>query len=140
MTALSQYVGFFGLLWMTWYNVSLYDVRFATDSVFERIFKALQFGAMIGFAVSGPQFDVGEDTATITGNSDNVQLNVIPDPNFSSFRALTLMMMLSRIVLVFQYLQALWFTRKYRQARLPLAVVAATHALAAVIFLSLIHI
>lgn len=47
---LSQYVGFFALLWFTWYQVSLYDVRFSMDSMAERVCKALQFGVMIGFA------------------------------------------------------------------------------------------
>lgn len=46
-------------LWFTWYQVSLYDVRFASDSLFERIAKAVQFLVMIGFAVVGPKYNVG---------------------------------------------------------------------------------
>jgi len=49
-STLAQYVGFFCVLWFTWYQVGLYDVRFSMDSLFERIAKALQFGVMIGFA------------------------------------------------------------------------------------------
>ncbi|KAK4551819.1 hypothetical protein LTR86_010905 [Recurvomyces mirabilis] len=49
---LAQYVGFFSILWFTWYQIGLYDVRFSMDSVWERIAKAC-------FAVVGPNFDVG---------------------------------------------------------------------------------
>ncbi|KAK4500927.1 hypothetical protein PRZ48_009119 [Zasmidium cellare] len=41
--SLKQYVGFFCIIWFTWYQVSLYDVRFGMDSVFERVCKAVQF-------------------------------------------------------------------------------------------------
>ena len=60
ITTLAQFVGFFCILWyfgayhgvllytnvyrFTWYNVALYDVRFAMDSVIERAFKFLHFG------------------------------------------------------------------------------------------------
>lgn len=45
---LKQYIGFFCVLWFTWYQVGLYDVRFSMDSVVERIAKAIQFLVMIG--------------------------------------------------------------------------------------------
>lgn len=57
LATLSQHVGFFCILWFTWYNVGLYDVRFCVDSVFERIAKAIQFVVMIGFASTGPKFN-----------------------------------------------------------------------------------
>lgn len=41
--SLKQYVGFFCIIWFTWYQVSLYDVRFFMDSVFERVCMAVQF-------------------------------------------------------------------------------------------------
>jgi len=49
-STLAQYIGFFCVLWFTWYQVGLYDVRFSMDSLFERVAKALQFDVMIGFA------------------------------------------------------------------------------------------
>lgn len=56
--SLRQYVAFFCILWFTWYQVSLYEVRFGMDSVFERIGKAVQFLVMMVFAICGPRFDV----------------------------------------------------------------------------------
>jgi hypothetical protein len=52
---LTSYVGFFSLLWLPWYQVSLYDIRFSADSVFERVAKAIHYGVMVGFAVISPQ-------------------------------------------------------------------------------------
>lgn len=49
-SALRSYSGFFCLLWFTWCQVSLFDVRFVADSILERIAKACQFGVMIGLA------------------------------------------------------------------------------------------
>lgn len=31
------YIGYFSLLWLTWFMVTLYDVRFTTDSMFGRM-------------------------------------------------------------------------------------------------------
>jgi hypothetical protein len=41
---LTDYVAFYSLLWFTWYQVGLYDVRFSVDSLVDRVCKALQFG------------------------------------------------------------------------------------------------
>lgn len=48
--SLRSYAGFFSVLWFTWCQVSLFDVRFVSDSLLERIAKACQFGVMIGLA------------------------------------------------------------------------------------------
>jgi low temperature requirement protein LtrA len=123
---LSQYIGFFSILWFTWYQVGLYDVRFSMDSVFERIAKACQFGVMIGFAVVGPRFNVGSKT---TNDGEG--------PSLSSFKALTLILMASRFVIVLQYLQSLWFTKNWKQTRLPMLVIAGTYFVAGFIYLGL---
>lgn len=98
---LRQYIGFFCLLWFTWYQVSLHDVRFSMDSAFERVCKAVQLLVMIGFAICGPMFNPGEET-----NDDNNET-----PNLNYFQGLTIILMVSRLVLVVQYLQALFFAR-----------------------------
>lgn len=54
---LSAYIGFFCVLWFTWCQVSLFDVRFVVDSVLERAAKAVHLGVMVGLAVVGPNFD-----------------------------------------------------------------------------------
>lgn len=107
--SLEQYVGFFSILWFTWYQVSMYDVRFAMDSLFERVCKAVQFLVMMGFAICAPNFRVGEQA---TGeNNEEVATAMI------YLRALTIVLCISRLVLVVQYLQALWFAKDFRRAR-----------------------
>lgn len=95
------------------------------DSIFERVAKACHFGVMIGFAITGPQFDVG-------ASPDSAD-----EESFSSFQTLTLLLMASRLVLVAQYLQSLWFTRAYRRTHIPMLLIAATHAVAALVYLGL---
>ncbi|KAL1652785.1 hypothetical protein SLS61_004767 [Didymella pomorum] len=48
---LLAYIGFFGILWATWFQITLHDVRFARDSIYERACKTLQFIAFVGLAL-----------------------------------------------------------------------------------------
>lgn len=123
---LAQYVGYFSILWFLWYQVSLYDVRLAMDSVFERSAKALHLGVMVGFAMAGPDFKVGEASGA-KGEG----------PMYGAFRALTLVLMASRLILVLQYLQTWWLTRAYQRTRLPLLLIAASYFAAASVYLGL---
>ncbi|TQW00849.1 Low temperature requirement A [Cordyceps javanica] len=52
-----SYVGYFSLLWGTWLVVTLYDVRYVTDSIFERVARAVQLGVLIGFTIVAPNFN-----------------------------------------------------------------------------------
>ncbi|KAJ4369717.1 hypothetical protein N0V83_005480 [Neocucurbitaria cava] len=115
--SLTDYIGFFSLLWLTWYQVSLYDVRFSTDSVFERIAKTIHFGVMVGFAVIGPQWQPGQE------HSD-----------YKIYRAFGLMLMASRFTLFAQYGVTLWYTKKYRKAVVPLVLVLSMTLVAAIIY------
>jgi Bacterial low temperature requirement A protein (LtrA) len=119
LAALSSYIGFFCILWFTWCQVTLYDVRFATDSIFERICHACHFGVMVGLAVVGPQFQ---------------------DPKLTpwdTLQQLSLILMASRAVLLFQYGSTLFFTWRYRRARLPLMAVLASLLIAVVLYLGI---
>lgn len=109
-----SYIGFFSLLWFTWLQVSLYDVRFSRDSVFDRICKALQLGIMMGFVFIGSEFDPRE--GNVAGHS------------------FSLILMASRIILAIQYLVAFMFAKHYHTARMPFLVVMITLAVSAVIF------
>ncbi|KAI9640181.1 hypothetical protein NHQ30_011418 [Ciborinia camelliae] len=84
MAALKSYAGFFCILWFLWLQVGLFDVRFVSDSILERLGKAFQFGVMMGLAIVGPDF-----------NSS--------DQNPGAFRSLAIILMFSRLVLCFQY-------------------------------------
>ncbi|CAO2648353.1 Nn.00g076200.m01.CDS01 [Neocucurbitaria sp. VM-36] len=115
--SLTDYIGFFSLLWLTWYQVSLYDIRFSTDSVFERIAKALHFGVMVGFAVIGPQWKPGQE------HSD-----------YKIYRAFGLILMASRFTLLTQYGVTLWYTKKYRKTVIPLVLVMSMTLVAAILY------
>ncbi|KAF2486405.1 bacterial low temperature requirement A protein-domain-containing protein [Neohortaea acidophila] len=124
---LEQYVGFFCILWLTWYQVGLYDVRFSMDSVFERAAKACHFGVMLGFAITGPKFDVGQVSSEQEGEG----------PSYRSFQYFSLILMASRLILVCQYIQSLFFMRHFKRTRLPMVLIASTYSIAAVVYLGL---
>ena len=45
LRTLAQYILFFCIIWCTWFQVALYDVRFSVvDCAVGRIWKAFQFG------------------------------------------------------------------------------------------------
>lgn len=54
---LTSYIGFFCVLWFTWCQTSLFDIRFVADSWLERVAKACHLGVMVGLAVVGPNYD-----------------------------------------------------------------------------------
>lgn len=58
VNALLAYVGFFAVLWSTWFQITLHDVRFAGDSKYERMCKFGQMIAFVSFALVGSQFKV----------------------------------------------------------------------------------
>ncbi|KAF7900058.1 hypothetical protein EAF00_004394 [Botryotinia globosa] len=115
--ALKSYAGFFCILWFLWLQVSLFDVRFVTDSILERIGKAFQFGVMIGLAIVGPDF-----------NSS--------DQKPGAFRSLAIILMFSRLVLSFQYSVILYHVWYYKNSKLPLFLVAVANVIAALIYFS----
>ena len=72
---------------------------------------------MVGFAVMGPQWKPGEETN-----------------DYSTFKAFSLILMVSRLVLVVQYGSTLYFTRNYRSVRLPLLLVMGSYTVAAILY------
>lgn len=120
--SLTAYVGFFSLLWLTWYQVTLYDVRFSADSIFERCAKAIHFGVMVGFAVIGPQWKPGQE---------------IPTDEYKIYKAFGLMLMVSRLTLFCQYAVTLSYTRKYKKIVVPLLMIMGWTLLAAILYGSL---
>ena len=93
--ALGSYIGFLGIIWFTWLQVTLFDIRFARDSIFERICKALQLGAMVGFASAGSRF-----TTRVRGE------------NVWAFQSLSLILAGSRALLAIQYTVNVFFVYK----------------------------
>ena len=123
---LKSYVGFFGVLWFTWFQVAIFDVRFGTDSVFERLCKALQFGIMTGFAVVGPGFTVGWSV----GDPE-------AEKSLRAFKTLSLILMVSRLILLGQYSVVLFWLRGYKRVFVPIGIHMLVLFTAAMIFLGL---
>lgn len=116
--SLKNYIGFFTILWFTWLQTSLFDVRFATDSVWNRFAKAISFGVMTGFAITGAIYDT----------SDVVE-------NVKAFRALSMILMVSRLCLVAQYAVILFYVRRYSKTWAPLLWTMGALFVAAMIYL-----
>jgi hypothetical protein len=96
-----SYVGFVGIIWFTWLQVTLFDIRFSRDSIFERICKVVQLSAMVGFASAGSRF------------STHIQ-----DENVWAFKSLSILLAGSRVLLALQYTINLWFIHN----KLPAAI------------------
>ncbi|RDA94223.1 hypothetical protein CP533_0626, partial [Ophiocordyceps camponoti-saundersi (nom. inval.)] len=112
----SSYVGFFCLLWLTWFVVTLFDVRYATDSIFSRLTRAIQLGVLVGFVVVDPKFDA-------------------TNQNANTFRVLSAILAISRACLVIEYGSTLWHVWGFPRARMPLFLQMNIHAIAAIIYL-----
>ena len=63
---LLAYIGFFGILWSCWFQVTLHDVRFARDSIYERVCKTIQFIVFVGLALVGSSFNPRSSEANNT--------------------------------------------------------------------------
>lgn len=86
----------------------------------------------MGFAIIGPKFNVGQHMQPASEDDADEEGPALP-----FFKALTLVLMASRLVLVFQYIVSLWFTRHYKQTILPMCLMAGTYFIAAIIYLGI---
>ncbi|KAL9613492.1 MAG: hypothetical protein Q9167_001988 [Letrouitia subvulpina] len=102
---ISGYIGFFVLLWFTWLQVVVYDVRFGVDSLLERFCKLLHFGVMVSFAIVGNNFDPSS-----------------PKDSYVTMRQLSLIMMVSRIILICQYTSVVYWVKQHRKITTPLLI------------------
>ncbi|MCJ1280918.1 hypothetical protein MMC26_000236 [Xylographa opegraphella] len=123
---LKSYIAFFAILWFTWFQVALFDVRFSNDSAFERLSKALQFGIMTGFAIVGPNFQLGAMDGTAEGKA-----------TFQAYQTLSLILMASRLILACQYGAAYVWLMNFKKAHVPLLAHIGTLFVAAMIYLGL---
>jgi low temperature requirement protein LtrA len=118
VVALKNYLGFFTLLWFTWLETSLLDVRFASDSFFDRVCKAISFGVMTGFAIVGSLYDTTD-----------------VEEDLKAFRAMSFILMVSRLALIAQYAVVLWYVKGYRNTLVPLLSTMGTLFVSALVFL-----
>ncbi|KAF4994447.1 hypothetical protein FGRMN_5777 [Fusarium graminum] len=110
------YVGYFSILWITWLVTSLYDVRFVTDSLFERAARGVHLGVMVGFAVVAPKFTPH-------------------DQDMRTMRTMSLILMVSRLCLTVEYASILWHIRKYKKQVLPMLLQIGLNFVLAMIYL-----
>lgn len=61
VNTLVAYISFFSIIWFTWFQITLHDVRFSLDSGYERVCKLAQFCIFVGFAFVGSSFDPEQD-------------------------------------------------------------------------------
>lgn len=123
------------MLWISWLVVGLYDVRFVTDSIFgmfffalyivvlqltcvERLVRAVHLGVFVGFAVVAPKFNPN-------------------DQDLSSMRAMSLILMASRLALAIEYGSILWHLRAFKRTHLPFYIQMGIHFIAAMIYLGI---
>ncbi|KAG5921727.1 hypothetical protein E4U53_003767 [Claviceps sorghi] len=106
------------LLWITWFLTASYDVRFVTDSIFERTARAVSLGVLVGFAIVAPNFDPGQQKASV-------------------MQTMSLILMFSRAILVVEYATILWHVRRYKRARIPLYASIAINTIAMLIYLGI---
>ncbi|KAK4182467.1 hypothetical protein QBC35DRAFT_169220 [Podospora australis] len=116
MSQFNTFVAYYVLLWFTWALLGLFDVRFITDSIFERSARALHFGVMVGFAVIAPTFN-------------------LDDQKGQTFRTISLILMVSRWTMAAQYMSIFWYVRKFKNAVLPLGLMVGQNVVSALVYL-----
>ncbi|KAI9158282.1 hypothetical protein HJFPF1_06274 [Paramyrothecium foliicola] len=114
----ASHVGYFSMLWMTWLVICFFDVRFITDSVFERAAKGAHLGVMVGFAVVAPNFNPSNQDAR-------------------TMRTMSLILMVSRLVLACEYAAIAWHIRKFKKSGLGLKIQIGICIAAAIIYLAI---
>ena len=122
-SSLFAYVGFFAIIWLTWFHTVLYDVRFEQDSIFSRACKTVIMIVFVGFALVGSHFAPG----TVDGNN-------------TSFRILCYTLVLSRLLFTIQYMVLGVFVGLARRTDLflPLFLNILTYVVAAGAYAALI--
>ncbi|KAJ4006743.1 hypothetical protein NW752_010744 [Fusarium irregulare] len=110
------YVGYFTVLWITWLTTGLYDVRFVTDSIFERVARGIHLGVMVGFAVVAPKFKP-------------------EDQDMRTMRTFSIILTVSRLALAIEYASILWHIRKFKKQALPMLLQIGLNFVLAMIYL-----
>ena len=81
LPTLGAYIGFFAFIWSTWFQITLHDVRFSRDSIYERTCKVLQMIIFVAFALVGSKFqpgDAGEMSNTVHTFNIAIPSSAIP--------------------------------------------------------------
>lgn len=117
--AVANYLGFFSILWSTWFHVCIYDVRFYQDRILARGFKILCFLVMTSFVGLSPIFNTIND-----GGSTR------------AFTGMALVMMSLRYVLAIQYGIVFYSVHGFHKTLLPLLLTITVYLLSGSAFLT----
>ncbi|KAL8993018.1 MAG: hypothetical protein Q9169_006661 [Polycauliona sp. 2 TL-2023] len=116
---LSSYIGFFAILWFTWLQVVMFDVRFGVDSLFERVAKLIHLGVMVTFAIIGTNFDLSNLHET-----------------YPTMRQLSICLFVSKLTLLCQYGSVMFWVKKHKRIIAPLTVHMTAIAIGAILCLA----
>ncbi|KAF2762113.1 hypothetical protein EJ05DRAFT_496983 [Pseudovirgaria hyperparasitica] len=109
-----NYVAFFGILWGTWFSITMFDVRFADDCMYERACKLVQCAVFVVFSLVGSHFQpTGSRTYGISQTPSNETLQI-----------LSYALAASRALFAIQYLNVAYFCyiRGLKQVILPVVL------------------
>lgn len=96
-------------MWSTWFHITIYDVRFGPDCVYERMAKLIQFIVFVVFAAVGSTFS--------PGSSDSAK-------NFRIYQTMAAALGISRTLLAIQHAVVAYFVLPgYRELRFPLLAI-----------------
>ncbi|KAK6539003.1 hypothetical protein TWF694_010551 [Orbilia ellipsospora] len=117
---LQSYIGFFAILWFTWLQAALFDLRFGKDSIIQRVAKGLQIGVMVGFSAVNSKFDPR-----------------YPHRNHEAFKALSFLLFGSRFSIAIQYFVVWWTVKQYKKTKWPLLLMSVLMCASMLCFLGL---
>ncbi|PVH72039.1 hypothetical protein DL98DRAFT_596367 [Cadophora sp. DSE1049] len=143
---LVAYIGLFAILWFTWFQITLHDVRFSIDSVYERVCKVIQFVIFVGFAFVGSEFNPGgkEHNNTVGLSNPDTPLqcwkySLLTGRSQKNFRVLCILLFTSRCLFAIQYGIALYYIKtKTKALTLPISLTITSLVLIAGSFYSMV--
>jgi hypothetical protein len=118
--SLRNLVAFFTILWWSWLQTVMFDVRFGVDSIYDRVFKAITLTVTMGFMLGGSTWDITK-----------VQ------ENKKGFKFMAAALAIARFQLFIQYAIVAICARKYKRTLVPLILTAGTMLASAAAFLAL---
>lgn len=117
-----SYILFFIILWFTWLQTTLYDIRFTNDSLYERVVRGIHFAVMIALASVSTSWNPLD-----SGDSKNK----------NNLMSMSLTLMCSRLALGLQYGVTTFYAFRHNYGILPLLIHTVTMVCAAGAYLGL---
>ncbi|KIO30449.1 hypothetical protein M407DRAFT_154030 [Tulasnella calospora MUT 4182] len=119
-----NYAVFFALTWHLWATQTTYDIKYYTNDWWHRALFASQLGIYAILAAFSGSFNVGWEVDSdamdpFVGNNTALTGQAIRQNEVNSmtksFRGVNIILFLSRLLLLAQYLRVIWYRRKSKQ-------------------------